>query len=507
MLKIFKRKWLVLISVVCCIAMLYIDMLGVAVLLPTVQNLWGISDIHVQWIINTYVLSVAVLVTAGGRVCDIIGTKKSFLIGTGGFLLSSMLCGIAPTFSVLLIGRVLQGIFCSILLPSTSVNVINAFPPKQVGLAMGIYVGSSSIFLILGPFVAGFLTQYLSWRWVFYVNLPFSVTSIFLAKYAMRKKKILRNSEKQEPFDWLGFVILGFATLSLVYAIMEGSVLGWNSSIVIILFFIAIGGGFLFYRLEKKQPAPLVDFSIFRSRNYKVCAMILFLMQICIITRIFLIVLLQIAYGYSPTYAALFILPSTLPVIFMAPVAGWLLQKFGPRLPILIGISGASISFVGLLFFINPSDFWVWMSMLLLFGFSVPMALNPSVTTALTCVDISRRGVAAGIINLLRQLSATIGYAVIGVILNMVSNYHFQKELLFKHFDRLASLNISPTDILVNTSKLQGELANLDASMHSFLHHLAMSSYVFGFRISFIVNTTFVLLALFLAFWGLKKRN
>jgi EmrB/QacA subfamily drug resistance transporter len=506
MLKI-KRKWLVLIAVSSCIAMLYIDMVGVAVLLPTLQNLWGISDIGAQWIINSYVLTVAVLVAAGGRLSDIIGARKSFLIGMTGFLLSSMLCGIAPNFVLLLCGRILQGAFCAILLPTTSVNVINAFPPKEVGSAMGIYVGSGSIFLALGPFIAGFLTQYLSWRWVFFVNLPLSIVSFFLARFSMRKKEDFNKLAKREPFDWLGFAVLGLANTSLVIALMEGAPLGWLSPIVLGLFVLACCSYLGFFFLEKLKAVPLIDFTIFQSHNYKVCAAILFLMQICITTRIFLILLFQTAYGYTPVHAAFLILPTTLPLIFMAPVAGWLLQHFGPKIPIRFGVMGVLVSFISLLFFMEPGHYLALMLSLFLFGLSLPLAFNPSLTVALTSVNVKRRGVASGVVVQLRQLSSTFGIAVIGAILNSVSQVHFHSSVMSSSLasENLANLNV--TDTLLNVAAVHAVVSKLTPAVHIMLRDMAMQSYLFGFRVSFIINTLFVVVAIFLAFFVLREQK
>ncbi|MFA6409321.1 MAG: DHA2 family efflux MFS transporter permease subunit [Gammaproteobacteria bacterium] len=508
---VLKRKWWILISVALCISMLYIDQTGISVVLPQLKIAFACSDVEGNWVINSMLLSMAILIAIGGNLSDRFGTRRSFLYGTAGFAFASVLCGMAPNVSLLIAGRALQGVFAALLLPSTSISVVNAFPERQVGTAMGIYIGSASIFLILGPLLAGFLTEYINWRWVFYVNVPLTLLSLYIANFSMRKteaKIFLAKKKKNISFDWLGFSTLGIANTACVVALMEGGYWGWRSPIIIGLVLLAFTSYFFFLKIEKKLKNPLIDFQILRQRNYAVCAFIMCAMQFCLITRIFLIIMFQTIGKQGPVAAGLLILPSTLPIMFVAPLAGYLMQRFGPKLPIRLGTILTAISLVWLVVFITKDSYALLFVGLLLFGVGVPLALNPSLTTALSSVGREQRGTASGIIQQLRQLSGTLGVAVIGSVIDNVSKHSFSHYLgrLGGNFAE-ALQNISTSDILLSTNSAKAALKPYAISMQNSIDNFAEKAYLLAFRFGMLVTALVVLLAVILAFTKIKQQK
>ena len=507
--KIAKRKWWILIGISTCISMLYIDQTAVSVMLPQLKLTFGASDVAEEWVINALLLSTAVLITAGGRLSDIWGARRSFLIGTIGFFVASALCGAAPNISLLIIGRFLQGVFSAILLPATTVNVINAFPSRQVGSAMGIYVGGASIFLVLGPLLGGFFTQYLSWRYIFWFNIPLVCVSLFIANFSLRKgkpKNLQKPNKKNNSFDWPSFIALGLANTALVTSLMESTRFGWKSPFILSLVVIAILGYVAFSFFNKRQKkTPLVDFSIFNQKNYAICIIIMACMQFCIITRIFMIILFQLVSGYSPLHASLLIVPTTLPVIFMAPIAGRMLTKYGARVPIILGTVLVTISLFWLVFFIRNNNYPLLVTGLLLFGMGMPLALNPALTTALSSVAKNKRGIASGVINQVRQISGTLAVAIIGVIINHVSQYNLANFIDSLGIKYNFLYDFSVTDILMSTNAAQKALMRLPNYLQEQIHFVAVAAYSNGFRFAMAVTAIAVMGAMVFAILRLGK--
>jgi len=508
---VIKRKWWILISVALCISMLYIDQTGISVVLPQLKITFACSDAEGNWIINAMLLTMAILIAMGGNLSDRFGTRRSFLYGTAGFAFASVLCGMAPNVSFLIAGRALQGIFAALLLPSTSISVVNAFPERQVGTAMGIYIGSASIFLILGPLLAGFLTEYINWRWVFYVNIPLTLLSLYIANFSMRKTEPKWLSTRKKvaiKFDWLGFFILGVANTACVVALMEGGEWGWDSPLIVGSLILAFVLYFFFIKVEKNLKNPLIDFKILKQRNYAVCAFIMCAMQFCLITRIYLIIMFQTLGQQGPLAASLLILPSLLPIVFMAPLAGYLLQRFGPKLPICMGTILTVVSLVWLVVFITKDSYLLLLVGLLIFGIGVPMALNPSLTTALSSVGRKQRGTASGIIQQLRQLSGTFGVAVIGSVIDNVSKHSFARYLGDLGGSIGNALQTLPTsDILLGTDNAKAVLAHYSTSLQNTVDSLAKMAYLLAFRFGMLVTALIVVLAVILAFTKLKKQK
>ena len=507
--RIAKRKWWILIGISTCLSMLYIDQTAVSVMLPQLKLTFGASDVAEEWVINAMLLSTAVLITAGGRLSDIWGARRSFLIGTIGFFAASALCGAAPNITLLIMGRFLQGVFSAILLPATSVNIINAFPSRQVGSAMGIYTGSASIFLVLGPVLGGFFTQYLSWRYIFWLNIPLVCVSLFIANFSLRKgepKNLEKQNKKNNSFDWWSFVALGLANTALVTALMENTRFGWKSPFILSLTILAILGycAFAFFNKHQKK-TPLVDFSIFKQRSYAVCIIIMACMQFGIISRIFMIILFQMVSGYSPLHASLLIVPTTFPVMFMAPIAGRMLTKYGARVPIVLGTILATLSLFWLVFFIRSNSYPLLVTGLLLFGMGMPLALNPALTTALSSITKNKRGIASGVINQVRQISGTLAVAVIGVIINRVSQYNFTSYIDTLDIKYKFLHDFSVTDILMSTNAAQKALMPLPNYLHEQIHSIAVLAYSNGFRFSMAVTGMVVLGAMVFAILRLGK--
>lgn len=387
-------KWWVIVAISPCLAILYIDQTAIAVTLPKLQVEFGLSEVMQQWVVNAYILALAVLILVGGRLSDIFGNRHSFLFGLSGLLVASVLCGAAPNGTFLIASRALQGIFGAILLPNTTVVVLNAFPPQERGRAMGIYVGSSAIFLALGPLIGGIFTEFLSWRLVFLINLPLGLFSIFIAMRTIsRKKPLLRNNK----INWISAIFSIFATCSLIIALMEGVDFGWSSPIIIGLFIFSIICYISFFICEKYNQNPLIDFKILREKAFLSAMIIIFCVQICIMSRLFWAIFFQIGLNNSPFIAGLMTMPSTAMSVFFPSLAGRMLDRYGPRLPAISGLSILTFGIIWICVFTTTLNYWLLVFGTICFGIGLSLSVACIFTSVISIIPLEYRGTAAGL--------------------------------------------------------------------------------------------------------------
>jgi MFS family permease len=211
-------------------------MTAVSVSLPQIQRLLHASNIQIQWVINAYLLTLSVFIIMSGRLGDMYGHRRIFLIGALLFFFASIGCANAPNIQFLIASRAFQGFSAALLTPSSSTIMLNTFAPIERGKATGIYVGSASIFLAIGPFLGGVLTQWASWRWIFWINVPLLIFSIVVLRKFLPKDNIL----KKLPLDWWGLIVLTIAVSSLVFSVMQGNIYGWQSTVILVLFIFSI---------------------------------------------------------------------------------------------------------------------------------------------------------------------------------------------------------------------------------------------------------------------------
>ena len=473
------KKWWILASVSICLAMMYIDQSAVVVILPQLHHDFGLTAIGQQWVINSYLLVWTILILVGGKCIDIFGNKRMFIIGLVGFLVASLMSAIAQNGSTLIIGRVLQGAFAAVLAPNTAVAVINAFAPKQRGTAFGIYAGSASIFMTLGPLLGGFFTQFLTWRFIFLINIPLGLVSIIIASVTMSS---VSSSNTRESIDWYGFSINCIATTALVFAIMEGGTFGWRSPLIISLFSIAILGYGLFVVIEQKVKAPLLNFAIFKEENYLLCNVMVLCVRICSMVRIFCVLFFQLALGFAPFLSGLLIIPATIPNMIICPLSGKLLDRFGAKIPIILGLIAIIIGLLFIALFATSLNYYKLLLGLILLGIGLPLVGIPSNVVALSAIQQQYRGIASGVYNQTRSFGSVLGFAVIGAIITNLDEHYFkafkQHALIKTH----AIQSLSVNTILARSTQAKHALLTLPKQLSHAIYHAAQLSYAHAFQ-------------------------
>lgn len=403
-----NRKWWGLVALMPALAMVFVDQSVLPVALPTIQQHLGATSVQLQWCVNAYLLVTAVLVLAGGKVGDWMGHRKAFTLGMIIFSIASALCGATSDAFWLIAARALQGVGAALMFPASTAILMSLFPPSERGKATGINVSASSLFLILGPLIGGYFTQVLSWRWIFWINLPLAAIGLFLVFL------FIPRSEVGKPkLDKWGFTYFVISCSSLVVILMQGREWGWTSTKIITYFILFLISSIFLLRREKKAPHPFLDLSLFKHPVYKAVNISVFSIQFILMITVFRAIFFQTALDWSPMKTGVITVLSSCPVLFMSPIGGMLSDKFGPKIPIATGFLLLIFSFIWTAFFVHSSLGVLFLG-LLAFGFGIPLVFTPSYASAMGAIPQAKAGSAFGTIATVRSLSATLGVAVLG---------------------------------------------------------------------------------------------
>ena len=309
--------------------MIMLDNTVVNVALPSIQHDLGASLSGLEWTVNAYTLTFAVLLVTGGRLGDIFGRRRMFLCGVVVFALSSAAIGFAPTQNWLVAGRAVQGIGAAFMMPGTLSIITNAFPAEERGKAIGTWAGVSALALAIGPVVGGALTEYVSWRAIFFLNLPVAAGAVAVTLFAAHES---RDETVERTVDWAGIATLSTGLTALVLALVEGNAWGWGSPEILALFATAVLGIATFAVLERRVSGADGGLPFFRSRTFLGANIVAFIVTFAMLAMFFFIALyMQNILGYSPLEAGVRFLPSTALIIVIAPIAGRLADSVGPR--------------------------------------------------------------------------------------------------------------------------------------------------------------------------------
>lgn len=392
-------------------SLVLLDNTVMPVALPTIQKQLAFHPIALVWVVNAYLLSLTALLLVGGRLCDLFGKRSIFIWGLALFGLGSLLAACSYARWLLLAGRVVQGIGGAFTIPATSALLVATFPEGERAKAIGINTGISAVFLILGPAVGGFLTQYISWRSIFIFNLPIVVFGIIMALLILKP-----GHRKHETFHFTGAFALLFGIVALVVGLMQANQWGWSSPWTLMLLAISPLFFALFVWISTHAQHPIIDFHFFRRPLFTVANISLFITQVIVMVTVLWAIYFQVQLNYSPAKTGLLIFVAAFPVFIMAPLSGFIADRYGPRLPLLAGYAVLTFALFWLLFTAATGDILVLLPGLLGFGFGMPMIMSPSVALALSQINPEKLGAAAGISTEIKQLASTIGIAIMTAV-------------------------------------------------------------------------------------------
>src|SRR5262245_6924280 len=300
--------------------MIMLDNTIVNVALPTIQRELHIGISELEWVVNGYALTFAVLMLTGGKLADLLGRRRMFIVGLVVFTASSLACGLATDAHFLIGARVVQGAGAALMNPATLSIITATFPPRQRGMAIGIWAGTSAMALAIGPLVGGLITQYVDWSWIFFINVPVGVLGVIVARVVINESK---DTSLEQRLDLPGLVTSAVGLFGLTYGLIEANNYGWTSTRILICFAVAVLGLTAFVFLELHQRLPMLDLSLFKNSTFAGANVTMMLVALAMFGVFFYVSLfMQNILGYSPTRAGAAFLPMTILIILIAPAAG-----------------------------------------------------------------------------------------------------------------------------------------------------------------------------------------
>jgi EmrB/QacA subfamily drug resistance transporter len=422
-----NSRWWTLGAMCFALFMIMLDNTVVNVALPSIQRDLKASLSSLEWTVNAYTLTFAVLLVTGGRLGDIFGRRRMFLFGVVVFGISSAAIGFAPDDHVLVAFRAVQGIGAAFMMPATLSIITQAFPPHQRGMAIGTWAGVSALALAIGPVLGGFLTEQVSWRAIFFINPPIAIGAVAVTLFATRET---RDETVSRKVDLPGIAAITVGLTSIVLALVEGNAWHWGSARVVGLLTLAVASIVAFAMIERRTAAPMVDFSFFRSRSFLGANLVAFIVSFAMLAQFFFLALyMQNVLHYSPLQAGIRFLPATVVIIIMGPLAGRLTDRVGPRPLMTLGLSFvAAALFIQSQLTIHTGYGLLWPGFVLM-GLGMGLTMSPMSTAAMNSVDRSKAGVASGVLSMSRMVGGTFGVAVMGALVTAIGRATIDQQL------------------------------------------------------------------------------
>ena len=448
-----RPQRLTLVATILASTAVFLDSTVVNVALPAMERDLNMRLAGQQWVVEAYLLSLVSLLLVGGSLGDHFGRRRIFSLGLAGFGTTSILCALAPGTGTLIAFRGLQGLAGALLVPGSLAILTSTFSGEGRGRAIGTWTAWSGISTVAGPAAGGFLTQALSWRFVFWINIPLIVVTLVLTARFVAES---RDPDAVRGFDVPGVVLSALGLGAPVFALIEQPTHGWGHPLVFVP--LAAGaacfGAFLWR--EAVAYAPMLPLALFRVRNFAVAnAATLTTYAGLIGTTFFLTLYLQQVGGYSPLAAGFASVPVSLLMFLLSPRFGQFTAGVGPRLPMAVGPAVGGVGLLLLLRLGVHPDYWTEvLPALLVFGLGLSATVAPLTTTVLNAVDEHNAGIASGTNNAIARVAGLLAIAAIGAAVSS----QFDSSVA----DRLASAHVSMQGQNVAASAASQPLAGGD---------------------------------------------
>jgi EmrB/QacA subfamily drug resistance transporter len=418
-----NHKWWTLAAMCFALFMIMLDNTVVNVALPSIQADLKTTPENLEWTINAYFLSFAALILLGGKLGDRFGRKKIFLVGLAIFTLSSAACALATSDTGLISARVVQGVGAALMNPLSLSIIVAAFPRHQVPTAIGIWAGISGLGLAVGPLLGGFLVEHVSWSAVFWINVPIGIIAAGATLWAVHESR----DPKARRFDIVGTVLVTAGLFSLVWALIRTNSHSWSSPQTIGFLIAAAVLLVAFVWWESRVEDPMIPLSFFRRRAFDVAISSMALVGFAMFGIIYFLTLyMQNVRGYSALESGVRTLPMTVMVMLIAPIAGKLSGRIGPRPLIVGGMLVMSLGLGSLTRLSIDSSYWTVIFPSFIFvGAGVSLSMPTTTGVAMGSVDPARAGIASGVVNSSRQVGGALGVAVLGSIAATVASVHW----------------------------------------------------------------------------------
>ena len=471
-----QGRW-ILAATILASSMAFIDGTVVNVALPALQTSLNATAVDVQWVIEVYSLLLSALLLVGGSLGDHYGRRRVFLIGVALFASASAACGFAADIRQLIAARALQGLGAALLVPGSLAIISNSFSEQERGRAIGTWSAFSAITAGIGPVMGGWLIEHVSWRAVFFINLPLAAAVILISL-----RHIAENSDRENAqIDWLGATLAALGLGALVYGLIESSRLGFNDRSVTVVLIVAGVLLIVFLFVEARHSQPMLPLGLFRSRIFTGTNLLTFLLYAALGGALFFLPLNLIqVQRYSATAAGAALLPFILIISFLSRWSGGLVASYGPKLPL---IAGPLIAALGYSLFMLPAvggSYWTnFFPPVVVLGLGMAISVAPLTTTVMNSVTQNRAGIASGVNNAVARTAGLVAIAVLGIAM-----FHVFKSGLDRRLSEWKVPASAAQAVRVQSTKLAAIILpeDQDAATRQLIRRAVDESFVSGFR-------------------------
>lgn len=469
-------------------SMVFIDGTVVNIALPVVQAELHATAIDMQWVVNAYTLFLAALMLVGGSLGDLYGRKLIFLIGTVIFTLASVWCGFTSDVHQLVLARGIQGMGSALLTPGSLALISATFDKEHRGAAIGTWSAFTTMTTAAGPALGGLIVQYLSWRWIFFINIPLAIAVVAITLVGVPES---REDLAVRRLDVAGAALATLGLGALTIGLVDAGTMGWGGRQVIALLLggvIALGA---FIAVEARAPEPMMPLGLFKSRTFSAVNLATFLLYGALGAVLYLVPfdLIQIQH-YTPTAAGLSIAPF---VVLMVPLSRWtggMISRYGPKTFLVIG---PAIAACGFALYAVPGvggSYWTtFFPAIAVIGLGMGLTVVPLTTAVLESVPTQHVGIASAINNAVSRSASLFAVAAISVVMLGVFSAQLERSI--------ASMAAPPVpthvagELLAQSDKLADAQVPRDAPppVRNELHSAVVSSYVVAFRVAMLVGS------------------
>jgi len=484
-----RGRW-ILAATILGSSMVFIDGTVVNVALPALQANLNATAVDVQWVVEAYALFLAALLLLGGSLGDHFGRRRIYAIGVVLFALASIWCGVAPSVNQLIAARAVQGVGGALLVPGGLAIISASFPEAERGRAIGTWSGSTAITTALGPVIGGWLIEHVSWRAVFFLNLPLAVIVLLLVVRCVPES---RNEEESQKLDLTGATLATLSLGAIVYGLIESSRLGLQSAIVIgaVLAGLIIFGAFIV--VEARVAHPMMPLNLFRSRNFTGANLLTFFLYAALAGTLYFMPLNLIqVQGYSATAAGGAMLPFILIMFLLSRWSGGLVKRYGARLPLLIG---PIIAAAGFATFLRPGvggSYWkTFFPAVVVLGIGMAISVAPLTTTVMNSVKAGHAGIASGVNNAVSRTAGLLAVAVFGLIMFHSFNVCLDQRLNQITIPVEVRQALNAERIRLAATEIPG---NVNDETRQAIKQAINECFVFGFRRVMLVGAVLALM-------------
>jgi EmrB/QacA subfamily drug resistance transporter len=497
-----RGRW-ILAATILGSSMVFIDGTVVNVALPALQKNLNATAVDVQWVVESYALFLAALLLLGGSLGDHFGRRRIYATGVVLFALASVWCGLAPSVNQLIAARAVQGVGGAMLVPGSLAIISASFPEDERGRAIGTWSGSTAITTAMGPVIGGWLIEHVSWRAVFFLNVPLAVIVLVLVVRCVPES---RNETESRKLDLFGAALATISLGAIVYGLIESSRLGLQSPIVMgsSLAGIIIFGAFVL--VEARVRHPMMPLALFRSANFAGANLLtLFLYAALAGTLYFMPLNLIQVQGYSATAAGAATLPFILIMFLLSRWSGGLVKRYGSRLPLVIG---PIIAAGGFAMFLRPSVggnyFTTFFPAIVVLGLGMAISVAPLTTTVMNSVKSDHAGIASGVNNAVSRTAGLLAVAVFGLIMFHAFNGRIEQRLNQMTIPSAVRQSLNAERIKLAAAEIPG---NVDEATRSSIKQAIDECFVFGFRRVMLVGAGLALMGSLMSWFVIRRKE